>query len=424
MRWHLPIKVLSIVVLGLVFMGCFQNKPQTEPEQIVIPRPVKAMVLQPINTAPVRSFPGRTRALRETALGFRIPGMILELRAKEGQVVQSQEILGQLDPRDFILKTEELHSRLDAAKAQLSQMRSGARTEDISILEARLKSAESGAATAEQDFLRYEGLYVQEAVTKSDLDRVRLNFDQAKAQLEASKRELQKAKAGSREEEISAQEAQVHSLESALSQAQAALLDTSLRAPFAGHVSRRLSNSFEQVAAGQTVFGLVDLSVLEVVFSLPENLIGTVKPGMQVQIRVSQYPKDLDAVITSISPAADPNSQTWPAIVELNNPNNLVLPGMSAEVLLIPGNEVPGYVVPVSSLVKSRTGSETFVYLVDVLNKTVHKKTVKLGKMMQGLPVITEGLKDGDILVTAGTSWLLDGQSIRVDPALIQGYNP
>ena len=415
---------LTLLVLCLMFTGCSKDTPEDHVPNEKVARPVKAMVLQSINTAPTRSFPGRTRALRETALSFRIPGMILELRAKEGQVVEAQEILGQLDPRDFILKTEELHSRLDAAKAQLSQMRSGARTEDISILQAKLKSAESGAATAKQDFLRYEGLFVQEAVTKSDFDRVRLSFDQAKAQLEAAKRELEKARAGSREEEILSQEAQVHGLESALSQAQAALLDTSLRAPFAGHVSKRLANSFEQVVAGQTVFGLVDLSVLEVVFSLPENLIGKVKPGMQVKVQVSQYPEDLEAVITSISPAADPKSQTWPAIVELKNPNNLVLPGMSAEVFLIPGQEIPGYVIPVSSIVRSRVGSQTYVYLVDVNNKTVIKRNIKLGKMIQGQPVVTEGLSAQDILVTAGTSWLSDGQTIRVEPALIDGYSP
>jgi multidrug efflux pump subunit AcrA (membrane-fusion protein) len=132
----------------------------------------------------------------------------------------------------------------------------------------------------------------------------------------------------------------------------------------------------------------------------------------------------LEAVITSISPAADPKSQTWPAIVELKNPNNLVLPGMSAEVFLIPGQEIPGYVIPVSSIVRSRVGSQTYVYLVDVNNKTVIKRNIKLGKMNQGQPVVTEGLSAQDILVTAGTSWLSDGQTIRVEPALIDGYSP
>jgi RND family efflux transporter MFP subunit len=405
----------SLVIL-LVLSGCEKEKPaQKEP----VVRPVKMMVLSELAQATRRTYPGKAEAVQWADLSFRVAGPLIQFPVVEGQQVSAGELLAQIDPRDYETRLANIIGSLEQARAQLQAMRM-ARPEDIRKAEAQVASAKAELLKTEADYQRYQQLYVNNNVSKADLDQKRAARDVAKAQVATATESLEIAKRGSRPEDIAAMEAQIRGLEAQQKEAQDALQDTTLRASFAGEVAKTYVQNFQEVQAKQPIVRLQDTSQLKINIDMPETdwaLATMEKARINLVARFATFPgQEFPVKVYEVSTEANPQTQTYRVTLVMPRPDGLqILPGMTAEVIAdieTEGAASTHFLVPVSAVLADAQGTQ-YVWVVEPASMTVHKTAVKVGELTEGKIMVLEGLKAGDRIVTAGVQHLVEGQKVR-----------
>lgn len=406
-----------LMALGLMISGCGSEQEAPPPAT----RPVKTLLLEKAAQAYHRSFPGKVQPIQQVDLAFRISGPLIEFPVMQGEQMKKGQLIARIDPRDFETALAEVQSRLSEAQAQLLAMQTGARPEDLRVLEAEVEAAKANYRTAEQEFRRYASLYSQKAATKSEYDRYRRSRDVAQAQYNTSLQNLEKGRKGAREEDIKAQEARIQGLEAQIRQARNALDDTSLKAPFDGIVATKYVDNFQEVQAKQPIIKYQDLSWVEIVINVPERLI--LMAGRASDIESSAVfdalpERKFKLTLTEFSTQSDPLTQTYAVTLKMPYPEGLsVLAGMTAQVTLSWTEKAQKkdniFQVPVEAVMADETG-KSYVWIVDPKEMTVHKSQVQVGEMSGNSLITLSGIKAGDRIVTAGVNYLMEGQKVRL----------
>ena len=372
------------------------------------------------SAATMTTYPGTVKAAETAALAFRVGGPLIEVKIKPGDYVHRKDILMRIDPRDFQNAHDGAKATLDAARAKLAAMKAGARAEDIRMLEAKID-----AATARRDYLkavfqRNTRLLQSNAVSRTEFDASQSELTASEADLRSLKQEYEKATVGARREDIEAMEADIRGMETQLKIASDRLDDTVLRAPFDGFITRQLAENFEQVAPGQTVVTMHDVSNLEIDVALPEKEIvrRCLKAPFHAEVRLVALPgKSFPAEFKEIKTEADPATRTYlvtfvmPASSGVN-----VLPGMVADVTLqshAQGAERgPAVTVPAVAVQNDGNGCQ-FVWAIE--GNTVRKQRIKVGSLLRGNQYeVLDGVRPGEVIVTAGASFLHDGAEVFI----------
>ncbi len=419
--------VLGIVIVGgAVYWVVFVNlKPKQKAEEPLPVRPVLTMVVGEAMAQSGRSYPGKVQATQRVNLAFRVSGPLIQLPVKEAQEVKTGEILARIDPRDFKTHVDKMQGQLSEAKANLKAMKAGARAEDVEVLKASVDATKAELKKVEGIHKRSKQLYDKGFVAICVLDRDRAAWDVAKANVRTAEEELKKGKAGARAEDIEAMNAKLVGLKASLKDAQSALADTTLKAPFAGRIAKKFVENFQEVKAKEPILSLQDISSVEVVANFPEKRMAMTK-GTEGQYRftaVFDYlPKrEFKVEVFEAATEADPATQTYAVTFAMVAPEDVyILSGMTATIKEYrvvksgPGehdHELPLNVVPVDGQ------GQYYVWVVkpekdDVF--TVHRVNVEVGTMAQDSVLVKEGIKKGDRVVTAGVHMLRESQRVRL----------
>ena len=232
-------------------------------------------------------------------------GRVVERPAIDGTAVVQGAVLARLDDSDEKQAVAEGEARLAQAKAQLLNLRSGKRPEEISVIAAELTEARSSLTQADDDYRRKLLLREKGVVAQAVVDDAKAKRDAMEAKTEASERQLLVARLPARSEEIDAAERNVTALEASLAQASIALDRRTLRAPDAGVIEETYFEPGELVPAGQAVVSLLPDANKKARFFLPETLLATVKIGDRVAVGCDNCGEGLEAEITFISTEAE-----------------------------------------------------------------------------------------------------------------------
>ncbi|UCD35842.1 MAG: efflux RND transporter periplasmic adaptor subunit [Nitrospiraceae bacterium] len=260
--------------------------------------------------------------------------------------------------------------------------------------ETAVAKARAQALEAEQQYSRYRDLYIKKQVSKADFDKYKSQYDIAQAQLK---------------------------------EAQDALDDTFLRAPFSGVIARRYMENFADVQAKEPVVSLQDISRVEVLVDLPEQVMANVrenKPGTKMAYAefavapARQFPLSLKEYKTE----ADPDTQTYQVTLEMEQPEGInVLPGMTANVIgkrISTEDDDPmegeqGVVIPASAVFSDEAGS-SHVWIVDPGAMTVSRRTVATGELAGTDSIeIIDGLQTGETIAVTAVTQLREGMKVR-----------
>lgn len=243
-------------------------------------------------------------------------GEILELAVDTGDEVTAGTLLARIDQR--ILKNS-----LDQAKASLE------------VSEARLANAES-------QFQRISKLYEQDSLSKADYETSLL--ERANAKSEVVRGEIQ------------------------VENATIALGDTDVTAPIAGTVIERLveqgqviSSPMGDVGGGTLLLQMADLSRVRVRMMVDEIDIGKVQPGTTAKVNVAAYAnREFQGTVLKIEPQATVNQNVtmFPVLIDLDNSEGLLKPGMNAEVELVVADRPDVLTIPNAAL---RTEVDVYV---------------------------------------------------------------
>jgi HlyD family secretion protein len=220
-------------------------------------------------------------------------------------MIEEGAILARLDDSEEKEAVAGAEARLAQASAQLANLRSGQRDEEISVIAARLAEARTSFNLAEEDYRRKLVLRERGIVAQSAVDDAKAKRDTTESNANAIERELIVAKLPARPEEISAAERNVAAEEAALAQARIQLERRVLTAPAPGRVEETFYEPGERVSAGQPVVSLLPDTNRKIRFFLPEAELSRARIGQRIDVACDGCSEGLAAEIDLIATEAE-----------------------------------------------------------------------------------------------------------------------
>jgi membrane fusion protein YbhG len=225
----------------------------------------------------------------EADLGFQLPGRIATVGPHEGDRVKAGDTLALLDRTDLAARQAQARAALAAARAGLLEMERGARSEELAQAREADSAATSRLADAQRDFDRTQRLFEGGAVSRESLDKSSLALDVARSARAQADQQLKLVQSGPRRERIEAQRAVVQQAQAAVHQADAAMDNGVIRAPFDGVVTVRDREPGETVGAGAPVLTLMNLRDRWVRIYVREDRIAAVRLAEPASISTDTY---------------------------------------------------------------------------------------------------------------------------------------
>jgi HlyD family secretion protein len=286
----------------------------------------------------------------EADLGFQAPGRVAVIDPREGDLVSGGETLAWLEDSEFEASRAAAAAQLQVQEARLSELRSGARAQELASAEAALRAAERRTADARRDADRAVRLFEAGAVSQQVSDKATTALEIAQAQEEQASEQLDIVREGPRTEVLDAQRAMVEQARANLARTEAALSNAIITAPFPGLITVRHREPGETAPPGAPVLTILDLQDRWVRIYVREDAIGRVAIGMDALISSDTYPDEEYAgqvfFIGSEAEFTPSNVQTpeeriklvYPVKVRITgDPDFRLKPGIPADVRLLAG---------------------------------------------------------------------------------------
>lgn len=197
--------------------------------------------------------------------------------------------------------------------------------------------------------------------------------------------------------------------------------NTTLVSPINGIVTGKYFQSGElysgvpNTAAGKAaIVTLMQINPLKAKINISERYYPLIKQGMKATIGVDIFSgKIVDGSILRIYPTISPDTRTFPVELSIPNSDEKLRPGMFARVVLDFG-EIDALVVSALAVVKQEGTNNHFVFVAGSDN-IAHKIQVEIGTRFDDkLEIISESIKEGDMIIIAGQTKLLDGSHITI----------
>jgi RND family efflux transporter MFP subunit len=198
--------------------------------------------------------------------------------------------------------------------------------------------------------------------------------------------------------------------EAAVAEAETMLGYTKVTAPFDGVVTRKHADVGDLASPGKPLLEMEDSRTLRLEADVPEAVVGRLKLGDRLPVRIAALEAELEGVISEISPAADPGSRTF--LVKLDLPQQ---PGLRAGQfgrVAMPVGETVALRVPAGAVVQRGQMEIVFV----VANQRAQLRIVKTGKRVVNEVELVSGVNSGEQVVVDGAAGLMDGQPVILKP--------
>ncbi len=356
--WNCP----SLLCLALALGGC--SKPPPRPPEKTLVRTAVVESVKNARSDGEASYLAMVKFDHETDLSFKVGGIVASVGPgpgsdwDEGTPVKATTVLAELNQTDF----------------------------NNALISARAK-----ADLADKTLDRFRKLRATDAISQQELDATEADWRTARAQLD---------------------------------QAEQNLRDSRLVAAKDGVVLARFINSRVTVAPGQRVLRFADTSLMSVELGLPDRLIGRLTPGKEIPVEVSglEGMPPFPGRVSEVGVAATTEGRLFRVVIKVPNPNGLLRSGMTARIHVgDTPTAIPGMVcVPLSALVtlaphdhSGGTNPPQLGVFVVQEGKAV-TRAVKTGDILNSSILITDGLRAGERVVTAGASFLYDGAPIEI----------
>lgn len=278
------------------------------------------------------------------------------------------------------------------AKVEDQELREQLRQSDASyeVARATIRQRQADLSFAKTNLDRNKSLFDRSLLPRQSLDDAEARYQASQAQLDLAQAQLQQA--ASRREELRIN-----------------LGNTTVNSPVTGFVAKRLVDPGAYVTQNVTLLSVVDISTVRLVVNLVERDLSKVSVGAGAAVSVDAYPgEQFEGRVARVAPVLDPATRTAEMEIEIPNARARLKPGMYARVRLISANKENALVVPKSAVVD--TQGRKGVYLVR--NGQAVLRVVTLGLEEPDRVEVTDGLSEGDDVVSTGATSLRDGAKV------------
>jgi len=343
-----------VPALALWLAGC--GEQTQEVKQVV--RPVKTMVVGSASSDFQRTFTASVRASDRVELAFQVPGKLIELPVKKGQLVNQGDLIGRLDPRDY-------KSNLQSAQAEYDK--------------------------AVANFKRGDELVEKGFISRTDYDRLRARRDVTSAELDKAKKAFEDTSLKAPFGGVVAQRfvenfTEVRAKQKIISLQDSSLLELVVYVP-------------EHIVALMRQGGPRDVKLLATFNAIP---------GEQFPLSIKEF-----------STQADAKTQTFEYVLTMPRPEGRnILPGMTANVHVsrtdLDDSQVTASVTIPAIAVFADKESQSHVWIIKQPDNTAHARKVTTGNLSGSDQIeILDGIKSGEMIAIAGVSQLREGMQVR-----------
>jgi len=363
---RLPIKVIAVVIgtaavgaAGFATLSLTANASRVSANEPVV-RPARVLEIAYKRQPQSLVLAGTIVPRIESTLGFRVSGKVVQRLVDVGATVKPGDLIAQLDPSDYRLA-------VDNARAALA-------------------SADADHVRAKADYERYLGLRGGAAFTQQTLEQRQMlaattlaRADQARSQLASAENNL---------------------------------AYTELHADTAGVVTAVQAEVGQVLAQGQGVVRVARTNELEIVVGVPEHRLKVVRNTTNASFELWSDPgRKYTAKLRELSPSADPVTRTYPARFSILNPPEFIGLGMTATLGFDRPDSAPVAEVPLAAIFQR--GTQPAVWVVDKTSGAVELRPVIIARWRDDTAAIASGVKDGELIATAGVHKLEAGQKVK-----------
>ena len=317
------IVALIAIILIIALIGYFVSKP-------------KPLVIQ-----------GEAEA-SEYRVSGKVPGRIEEFFVKEGQMVHKGDTIAFIDSPEVRAKLIQANAARNAAAAQSSKARNGARSEQIQGAYQLWQQAIVQEDVMRKSLDRVQRLYDQKVIAAQKYDETKAKYDAAVAQTLAAKSQYDMAVSGARAEDKAAARALVEQASGAVQEVASYLGELYLTSPADGIISATYPKVGELVGQGSPVASVTDLNDVWFTFNVREDYLHGMKQGDKVTVAIPALDgKEITATVNYI--AVRESYATWKATKETG-----MYDAKTFEVRAVPDQPVEGIRPGMSAIVKQK----------------------------------------------------------------------
>jgi len=344
-------------------------------------------------------------------LSSQVPGQIAELGVEEGQTVEANADVIQLDTRIAEAELAKAQAALDQARANLSLLERGPLPEEINAARQDARNADATARSAQSKLEALEPLYQKGEISNVQYEQAKSTFEGARALGASAQAKLKLLESGTRPETLAEARAQVASAEAGVQAQELAVGLSRITSPMTGVVTELPVRKGMYVQPGTTLATIMDLSSLFVQFRIPTDHLMNVHDGATVTVTPLSDPNQTyTGSVTRIGKAADAGTGDVMGYAVLANPDLKLRPNIGCRVRV----ELPAIpealVVPVAA-VADRDGESVITVIRD---NRAYETVVQVGVRTQDLAQVLSGISAGDTVTTEGGYGLPEGCSVSV----------
>ncbi|TRX56618.1 efflux RND transporter periplasmic adaptor subunit [Thalassomonas sp. M1454] len=340
-KFILPSTAIAILLIAIAYMaGMFDQKIQPITRVLVDENINKPFTIKSKSVDVIESLPAGVKARETTLISSRILSRIEKIYVRAGDSVNTGDLL-------ISLENSEFKAREAQAQAQIS-------------------SVTASREEAKKTLDRSKELQTKGLISTSELDKAVASYSKLSAELNAAKQYLKEA--------------------------ETALTYTDIRAPISGKIVERNAEPGDISSPGTPVLSLYNPSSLRIEANVRESLAVKLQLSEDVRINIDSIELELNAKITEIVPAADPNARSFVIKADIDF-NESILPGMFARIniqnglqkqILIPKNYIQSF------------GQLDTVWVVD--GEQLQRRYIRTGKVYGEMIQIISGLQDNEVI--------------------------
>jgi RND family efflux transporter MFP subunit len=246
------------------------------------------------------------------------------------------------------------------------------------VLKANLDAAKAQYDMAENNFKKQEEVYNQKVTSELQYLNAKYERDGAKANYELIKSRYEK---------------------------------TFIKAPFSGIFDKKYIEEGEYAAPGTPIVSLVSMDRVKIEAGVPENYVNDIKAGNNVKIVFNDLGGiTYDEKISYVGSTINSDNRTFPVEIIISNRDGKIKPELNADVKIERVKFEKSVVVPEEVVIKTDQGNVVFVEESGIAKMRVVDVAGRFGNKV----AVSDGLKEGDMLITVGYHKLIDGEKVKV----------